>query len=156
MTKALFLFALMIVWAAPANAAMPRPAVPVAQAPCPAYGQGACYMNGTVFVPKGSPRFTLWHEFGHVIDQRFLTDTERAALTTALGLTGSWTTGTGDHGRTSPNEWFADAYATCATQKPRRKSRGMVVTSGTASYGFSMTGQRLARLCAQIRIAVLY
>lgn len=83
---------------------LPTPAAPVVRAPCPD-GGGACFYDGTVFVPYGAGRFAYWHEMGHAFDAETLTPADRAYLQRLMRAPTDWWPHAG--------EWFADYYAIC-------------------------------------------
>lgn len=132
--------------------AMPAANVPVVREACPV-GGGSCYYDRTIYVDPntGGLRFRVWHEMGHAVDEQRLVDPERVVLELDMGMSGPWNVGTGDHGRTSPNEWFADGYATCATQRRSHRVDGMAVSESNVSYGFNLVGKRLKMFCAHAR-----
>lgn len=103
-----------------ALALIPSPRALVVYGPCPdATAASACTYadQGLIYAPKGTSRFAIEHERGHVFDQQLLGPGERHALQGAMGLPESrpWRTGTGltAEGLSSPSERFADLYAAC-------------------------------------------
>lgn len=60
--------------------------------------------------------FVRAHETGHLFDAESLSDGDRHYFQRVMQApAGPWKTGTGLDGLKSPNEWFADYYATAAT-----------------------------------------
>ena len=90
------------------------------------------------------PHAVLLHELGHVYDLTVLSDRDRDAVRSILGLPAGrrwWA------GATAPAEWFAEGYSWCA-RLARISSIGK-----SALYGYDPTPAQHRRLCALIRRA---
>lgn len=106
-----------------------------------------CYApdSNTLWV-DGSDGFNLNHGLGHAFDRSNLSDGERSRFMSLVSMHGAWVSGTGAAGNSSPNERFADAYASCRLRlDPDREWQ--------ASYNYNPTRAQHRKVCAFIKRA---
>jgi hypothetical protein len=144
--------------AAPTSAlALERPAATVHYGTeCPFYADGGSCATpeaGEIWLAPGASKFTLWHELGHIFDHDVLTDPQRAWFARLLGFKDvTWDQGTGP-GTRGPSEVFADAFATCATERPVRRRGKWATTTNEVAYGWNYTPRQYRRVCTGIAVA---
>jgi hypothetical protein len=105
--------------------------------------------KGEIHVLKGTDKFTLAHETGHLLDAQVLSDGDRQFFQRLLhSPTGPWNQGTGAAGGYhSPSEQFADYYAAAATgYDPRPKRKGKAISGGSTDSYTPIGPKRLKRL----------
>lgn len=123
---------------------------------CPNAGfgdvEGCAYPDGRIYLLPEAPDFTSWHEIGHVFDFKLLKGGDRAWFQRAFRVRGSWTDQEGDYpayydGQPAgtPDEIFADEYASCALGlNPSR------VDEWVGGAGFEPTVKQHRKICAAI------
>lgn len=105
--------------------------------------------------PRWINRWTFYHELGHIFDAEEMTDPERGQFLTSIGFPErAWDysePGVDIH-QTEPREFFANAYAECATTgsapKPRVLSRILPVDFGPVWIEDPVQWRRICRQIA--------
>ncbi len=158
-------------WAGQSEIALPAGAITLTLAPDYAHaaalcgGASACYLNipePRIVLSATNPaamRATLYHEIGHWVDRRLISDATRVAFGIRVDDQRPWETGPN-----APKEKFAEVFAMCAAGRARERLyrvKGWFGADGRwrrgrykGGFDVSLSATRLGAACALITSAL--